>query len=412
MPAFPEDVLSPIKKLSNEDKELEAALENAWLAQGSPVQGGRMEGGVFKGLGTAAITFEAHDESWDFLPTPTEAARAAFDEVVKPIAATHPPSTIVAYISADPQIKKKHDIVKASAYAPYALTYVAAYNCNLKAFVKPSTWVRDEKTDRLKRGVQQFPGGRSGLIDEVIDSIAGRAGQADNIPCLLIPKFEKTVTDMPVGDAVKAIIEILKGLCVDRNFIIDDLHLDNMAVMPDGKAVTFDYDKVRTFDKFGDLFKEILESPYMYLQLPHYQHVMKLGPNTLQMFAVKPNLAASRRFFVNYDLLSVLSSLKFICSGIYETARDVDTCMGEIGAAADYAARLAAVEKLGGALRVINGGANALEYIIDFQSSPELHATWKTWIDRPAERERPRRGLIKPYGGRRTPRRKGLPQLL
>ena len=242
--------------------------------------------------------------------------------------------------------------------------------------------------------------------------------------CLLIPKFQGTVANLAAGDASRAMIQVLVGLCVPRDFVIDDLHVSNMAVY-DGRAVTFDYDRLRRREEFGGLFSTILEKPYSYLNLPQYDHVMKLGPAALQTYAVKPD----ETFFVNYDLLSVLSSLKFMCSKVYndsehDTVRAVDTCMIGISTAPDAAAKKVLVETLGRALEVINGGENAADYIEEFMSDEAVRDIWKKWKeDRDAARaaraappsgnlrER-RQRAFNPYGGHRTPRRKGLPQLL
>jgi hypothetical protein len=91
-------------------------------AKEDPQTGGSMEGGVYRSAGTVAITFEAHNGSWDFLPPPTDpvAVTAAVQQAIE---ARHSPSTIVAYISSVPGIKEKHDIVKSSAVFPTSLHY-------------------------------------------------------------------------------------------------------------------------------------------------------------------------------------------------------------------------------------------------------------------------------------------------
>jgi hypothetical protein len=151
---------------------------------------------------------------------------------------------------------------------------------------------------------------------------------------------------------------------------------------------------------------------------------MKLGPAALQTYAVNPD----KTFFVNYDLLSVLSSLKFMCSKVYEdsnhdTVRAVDTCMIGISTAPDAAAKKVLVETLGRALEVINGGENAADYMGDFTSDEAVRDKWKKWKEAQAaaakkrlimhNERNPRAPSTSPYGGgRRTFRRKGLPQLL
>ena len=416
--------------------ELAERLLDAQLAQGSPEEAkedsrpgaylgkadGRQEGGVYRSGGTAAVTFEAHDGSWGFLPPPTDPA--ALTAAVQAIQPAPSPASIVAYISSDPGIMEKHDTVKRYAdYAPYALTYVAAYKCNLQALVETPTtvWSRDEKGRLNRTPVVHFPGGMPWRPSDVLGAaIYLNPGGA---LCLLIPKFQGTVANLAAGDASRAMIQVLVGLCVPRDFVIDDLHVSNMAVY-DGRAVTFDYDRLRRWEEFGGLFSTILEKPDSYIDLPQYDHVMKLGPAALQTYAVRPD----KTFFVNYDLLSVLSSLKFMCSKVYndskhDTVRAVDTCMIGISTAPDAAAKKVLVETLGRALEVINGGENAADYMGDFTNDEAVRDKWNKWKEAraaaaakaaQAEMKRPRqlRGLFTPYAGRRTPRRKGLPQLL
>ena len=407
--------------------ELAERLLDARLAQGSSPKeakedsehgaylgkaDGRQEGGVYRSGGTVAITFEAHDDSWVFLPPPTDPA-ALTAAVQQAIEARHSPSTIVAYISSVPGIKEKHDIVKSSAdYAPYAHTYVASYKCNIQALVETPTteWSRDKEGRMNRTPVVHFPGGWPYSVDKVL--VDALYLNPEGAQCLLIPKFQGTVANLAVGGAIGAMLNVLLGLCVPRAFIIDDLHVDNMAVY-DGRVVTFDYDRVRTREEFGGLFSKILENPYGYLNLPQYDHVMKLGP--LNFGAA----AASLTFFVNYDLLSVLSSLKFICSKLTPAAgAAVDTCMTEIATLDATINRTPNIQALGAALSAALAGVNdqpVSPLIQSFASEPNLQTAWKEWRERQRLQGPITRSITQSFGGRggrRTFRRKGLPRLL
>lgn len=407
--------------------ELAERLLDAQLAQGSPEEakedsrhgaylgqgGGGMEGGVYRSAGAVAITFEEDpkNKGWSFLPPPTDPAAAT--AAVQAIAVEHPPSTIVAYISSAPGINEKHDTVKRSAYAPYALTYVASYKCNLKALVETPTtvWSRDEKGRLNRTPAVHFPGGLPYATDRVLgDAISLNPEGAQ---CLLIPKFQGTVANLAARDAIGAMLNVLLGLCVPRGFIIDDLHVDNMAVMSDGRAVTFDYDRLRRWEEFGGLFSDILENPYGYLNLPQYDHVMKLGADNFSAAAASPT------FFVNYDLLSVLSSLKFICSKLTPAAgAAVDKCMTDIATLDATINRAPNIQALGAALGAALAGVNdqpVSPLIQSFASEPNLQTAWKQWRERRLRQGGSPRGITQSFvrgGGHRTPRRKGLPQLL
>ena len=432
-----------------EKAELAARMEDAYLAQGSPetgvdyeigpdgvrrpVKGGSMEAGGLGGRGAASIAFEAKEgeEPWGFLPPPADPASAT--PVVQAIAAMHPPTTIVAYISSDPRLMEKHDIVKNSDYgkAGHALTYEAYYNCKLADLIEAQgvKWVRDEKTRRLRSVDTRFDiqAGDRDAID-LLQGIAYKYGvNKNNVPCLLIPKFKETVGYLPLNRSIPAIIEILKGLCVPRDFIINDLHMSNMAVMPDDRAVTFDYDRMRTWKQFGGLFSDILADQDRYINLMQYDHVMKLGPAKVQEYTMTPDA----NFFVNYDLLSVLTSLRYMCSqvGAPDATAAVDRCMEELTAIQDprdAAARRRAIDALGlleqahrpegWYLDEHRLPAAEEEHIAQTKAIAEPWRVWKKAQDDAKKKlimrnERKPRGLNLP-GGHRTPRRKGLPQLL
>jgi hypothetical protein len=373
----------------------------------------------------------------------------------------------------------KNDIVKNSEYgkAGHALTYIGAYNCKLRELVEAqgANWFRDEKTRRLRRvDIRDDLANTDREERDILLDIASKYGvNQNNVPCLLIPKFKKNVFGLSPTEAIPVIIELLEGLCVPRDFIINDLHMSNMAVMPDDRAVTFDYDMLRTRgDNFKRFLTDILQDTPRYLTLPQYQHVMKLGPKTIQEYASSRRPRATETLFVNHDLLSVLTSLRLICSalGAPTSAAAVNKCMNDLATLApdDSAGRLLAVGTLkeeeslreaknaarretvkdlreraewvetGGEARgeeppkildvatLINEAKTVDDQrVLDAMAAEQavvdgIVLAWDTWKQEQAKAEvarerQPRGPSTTPYGpqgGRRTFRRKGLPQLL
>jgi hypothetical protein len=233
--------------------------------------------------------------------------------------------------------------------------------------------------------------------------------------------------------------------------------MTNMAVMddgtPGGRAVTFDYDKLLKRDEFKGLLLNVLADPARYMNV-QYDHILKLGIETVQTYADNHN----ETFFVNYDLLSVLSTLRLLCSavGVTTATTAVDTCMQTLATLApdDSASRVVAVDALVVPLQ-------AVPLAVERRWSPQPPQTYKEpsfvfltrntdpdvaaviyadrevinvpWRERikdqndaAAEAEArakgppsgnlrknpPQRAPYSPIGGRRTFRRKGLPQLL
>lgn len=382
VPAFPEDVPSPIKMLSNEDKELAARVEDAMLAQGSsspvrgapvppPPTGGSMEGGVFKDAGYTAITFEAHDASWNFLPKPTDPAVAT--PVVEAIAATHPPSTIVAYVSPDTEIVKRHDLVKAAGVGRITNTYLGHYPCTLTGMLDYKAWKR-EPARRLERQVNHFPVPPTLKQANPLDN----ANRAEKLECLLVLKFYKTIAELTKSRRkLEALFEILDGLVeLEGRVVINDLHEGNMAVMPDGHAVTFDYDRTCTPEEFRAGVETILTNTIVYKDLPGYKHIVDLATDP-ERDAKIPKLDKIS------DILTVLVAVEASA----ENPSEVETCRKALWASTDKEDRRRAIGTLKTSVL-----------------PPEPRG--------PMLRPRPQpRGLNLP-GGRRTPRRKGLPQLL
>ena len=217
----------------------------------------QQQGGVLGGLGESAAMFQANDpKSWDFLPPAVDPVSA--DPVVKAISERYGPADIVAYISADPEIKKKQDIVGNTVYGEAnALTYIALYNCDARKIVEaPNTlWAR-RANGRLERNIVHLPLGRSDARDLLYEIM--HTHRSNSIPCLLVPKFDKTVYDAETSEGVAAMFHILEGLCIERDFVINDLHLGNMAIK--GKrGMTFDFDRLIVKDEGFTKFKEQLK---------------------------------------------------------------------------------------------------------------------------------------------------------
>jgi hypothetical protein len=339
-------------------------------------------GGVFKAHGERAITFEAHDDTWNFLPTPTDGLPA----VIKRIPAPYSPATVVAYISFEKNIMVNHDIVRGSPYHDYGLTYIAAYRCDLDKLTD-AEWTKHFP-------VEKFPGGigydeREILLDAI--EVFG-----ENVPCLIIPKFKTTVANLPVKNAINAMLEILVGFCVKKDFVISDLHLNNMAIMPSGKPVTFDFDRLTTFDKFGGYLKAILDmSPIHLKNKPQYAHVLDLDPAVLAGYAKTPTPPSSIDFFINYDMLSVLSSLRVVCSGLGVPAAAaavgaVDTCIQEISNIhnPDPDSRRPFITALRRALAValdlggVRGGVTVVDLIKNFKTEEAVLDKWRRLAER------------------------------
>jgi hypothetical protein len=390
-----------------EKAELAERLEDARLAQGSPdtgvtsevgpdglvkpAAGGRMEGGA---AGTSAVAIPI--KSWDECPpgvTPAQ-RQTAIDDAAK----LGDPSKIVIYIG-HPGAKEKQDIVKASdAYKPYALTYISAYDADsipVKLAAKGYRWDRPSRGARLQRIGVNFSTFKE---QSVVKSIIVAFGP--EIPCLLIPKFQKTVVEAGVGEGVNAMFEILKGLCIERNFVIDDLHIGNMAIF-NGKGVTFDYDRLCEKNPEYTLFKDKLQEIHgfggQYAGLPQFDHAFQLYNDITR----EPALIA--RYFSIYDLLSVLASLKVLCgkAGGLSAVEECELALKGDGGNT-FEGRTAAVNALAAALKDVVWPEMTVVNVFNGDPPPgpggPLHRDTKP----------PPPG---PYGGRRTPRRR-LPQLL
>jgi hypothetical protein len=226
------------------------------------------------------------------------------------------------------------------------------------------------------------------------------------IPCLLIPKFQKTVSTAGVKEGVNAMLDILKGLCIERNFVIDDLHIGNMAIM-NGKGVTFDYDRLVEKDPVYEFFigklREIHDSREQYVSLHQFAHSLSLFATLNAMPRVEDKTEFAKRYFCIYDLLSVLASLKVLCGAAGKEGY-VTTCEDALkGSAGDtFEGRTAAVNALVAALKDVAWANTTVVKVFDALS------TGGPMRSEPRSLAR----KFSPAGGHRTPRRKGLPQLL
>ena len=237
-------------------------------------------GGVFKDSGFSAITFESGEgEEWRFLPYAVKADGnpVPYDE----IGGLGDPKAYVAYISVDDKIIDKHDRIKAAISSAdddpvgkITNTYVRAYKCNLNEMIKrdETGWVRDGA--RLKRRVKQFNSditiGQSDTIEFVFENAEGY--------CLIVPKFEQTLARLSKPDRLKPLFDILHGLvAVDGTFVINDLHVENMAIMRDGRGVTFDYDRLCSPEEFGPQVEKIRrDRSGAYDNRPQYAHIRNI----------------------------------------------------------------------------------------------------------------------------------------
>jgi len=301
-------------------------------------------GGVFKDSGGSAITFESGEgEGWNFLPY--KAVEKGEPEQFKP--ELDDPKAYVAYISVDDTIVKKHDMIKAATsegegdlVKRITNTYVREYRCNLNEMVRrdETGWVRVGK--RLTRRVKQFNSttrGQDQTIDYVFENAEGY--------CLIVPKFKQTVDTLSVPDKLKALFEILHGLvAIDGTFVINDLHDGNMAIMPDGHAVTFDYDKLKSPDEFRVYVEAIrTNTSGTYDDFPQYAHIRNLEDG------------------VDMDTLTRVSDILAVLTAVGEVAitksAAIDTCRAAVWAAKDdKKARGAAITSLQGVLLPVKGG--------------------------------------------------------
>jgi len=396
----PAPLSSPLPNLTYEvDKNGEAkSVQKPPPDAAQPSADRSMEGGA---AGTSAVALDI--KIWDQCPA---GLRGLEDERQTAIDAAEAvvgdPSEVVVYMG-HPGAKEKQEIVKKDAnYAPYALTYISAYYAEsflLKRRANGLRWDRAPGERRLKRIDVNLETLKE---QSVVKSIVRDFGP--EIPCLLIRKFQKTVADADVKEGVGAMLHILKGLCIERNFVIDDLHIGNMAIL-NGMGVTFDYDRLIEKNEGYVLFmgklEEMRDHSERYTSLEQFENVYKLYDY------LKENPGLTERYFRIYDLLSVLGSLRVLCRRLGGLSA-VEACevelKGESGSTFDR--RITAVNALAVGLKGVVWPDMTIVDVFDGKPVPKstgpMRRTPGSFI----------RVTASPAGGRRTFRRKGLPQLL
>ena len=305
-----------------------------------------MKGGVFKAAGYTAIAFEAgpDEKGWGFLPPPAEgAALPSTDGLVA--------TDYVAYVSNDEDIVAKHDAVHAASSGPASPvgrilnTYEKHYACNLRAMAEADAVVWKREYGRLIRHVKHFPSelkrDQSATVENLFES--------GEVVCLLVRKFKNTIEDLPTPqEKLKALFEILDGLVeLDGAVVINDLHTGNMAVMPDGHAVTFDYDRTTNGpDEFKAMVKKILDNTTTYEGLPQYKHIVDLETD-VDREAKIPKLEKIS------DILAVLAAVEAL-PGI--PPKMVNACREALWTSDDKSQRHAAINALKKVLLPIKSG--------------------------------------------------------
>jgi hypothetical protein len=403
-----------IKRLSEEDRQLkEPTTADGTIeldSSGNPIpKTGVMEGGA---AGKSAVAIPI--TSWEECPDADghEQARSDAIALAKTVVGGDP-TKIVVYL-AHPGAKAKQDIVQGSPYGKpngaNALTYISQYDCDriiLKLAAKGLGWDRPRRGARLNRINLRI----NMLTDRQVVKDIGIEFGAD-VPCFLIHKFDKTVADAGLGEGVKAMLDVLKGLCIERNFVINDLHIGNMAIFK-GMGVTFDYDMLIEKDEgyatFMSTLKDIHDFSQQYGNLSQFTHGPGMFTRLNSMPDGKEKTEFTERYFCIYDLLSVLASLKIVCKAVGKEGA-VDACElalnGESGST--FEGRIAAVKALEVALGAAVWPGETVAKVFD--EMPALSQPTNGSIRRSLGSLA--RVSASPAGGHRTPRRKGLPQLL
>jgi GNAT superfamily N-acetyltransferase len=312
-----------------------------------PPTDGRQEGGVFKAAGYTAITFEAGpgEDPWKFLPPPAEGA------TLPPLVGLDP-TKFVAYVSPDTKIVEIHDLVKSASSGPESPvgritnTYLAHYPCTLAGMTNYTVWKR--VNGRLQRQVRHFPELPTLREDETIHNIT----EFSQLECLLVLKFKETVQDLVYPqEKRKALFEILDGLVeVDGAFVINDLHEGNIAVMPDGHAVTFDYDRTCTSEEFKSDVNTILANIATYEDLPQYKHIVDLEGDANREEKIEKLVKIS-------DILAVLTAVEAVTgAGVARATPAFEACRKALWKSETKEQRHAAINALDAALPVSGGG--------------------------------------------------------
>jgi hypothetical protein len=281
-------------------------------------------GGSLGGVGTNAVTFvarvEGEAETLSFLPPEAVIGtrQAAITMVNAAWAATRNPAkvgdNIIGYVSTDRDLNVKYETIRTSPYAGHAVLPISSYPCDFVGGVPPVDGPTDGPQYYDERDMTpEFKASRQKTVGEI-------SKEADKQPltCFILPKFEEKVEYLAINRAIPAVLDVLRGLCIERDFVITDLHDSNMALY-NGKGVTFDYDRLVTKNTKGDplenFIKRIKEEEEGSMNVMQNQHVVdtfrerRLGKMTFAMY------------FKIYDMLSVLSLLEVTCGLLPDAAQ-------------------------------------------------------------------------------------------
>jgi hypothetical protein len=213
-----------------------------------------MEGGA---AGGSAIALPIQP-GWEGIPQEDGGGRPqkAIDAAV---AARGTPETTMLYMSSADNIERNQTLVKKSPYADNAITYYSFYTPSPAAIKLAGTkavWYVDESSPSLRLSRVPWNPVLETQEAKVLESIKRRGVRQ----CFLMPKFEKTVDEADPVTGISAMFDVLYGLCIERDFVINDMHLGNMAIKG-GKGYTFDFDLLITKGAKGDPdeFKEFIE---------------------------------------------------------------------------------------------------------------------------------------------------------
>jgi hypothetical protein len=115
-----------------------------------------------------------------------------------------------------------------------------------------------------------------------------------------------------------------------------------MAVMPDGHAVTFDYDRTCSPEDFKGMIERILENTSIYEGLPQYKHIVELGSDA--------DLGKLEKIS---DILAVLATVEGIATA---NQKAIEACRMALWKSETKNQRQSAINALKNALRVAGGG--------------------------------------------------------
>jgi len=244
------------------EKETEPAAATA-PPEAPPPTDGRQEGGA---AGGSAIALPI-GPGWTGIPA-KDGGVPPVDAIAAAVAEGGAPETTMLYISSADNIERNQTLVKNSPYgkALKAITYYSVYTASPASIDLAGTkavWYVDESSPSLRLSRVPWKPDLESQEATVLNRIKARGVRQ----CFLMPKFEKTVDEADPVTGISAMFNVLDGLCMERDFVINDLHLGNMAIKG-GTGYTFDFDLLITKGAKGDpdKFKEFME----YLRRVHH----------------------------------------------------------------------------------------------------------------------------------------------